>query len=180
MSEKKYTPKAFKTAVGAYFDSITRTTPLIVAEPDLVPGTVPGEFKPRKEIFGRAALKYVQPTNIAGKPAELEEYIIQPTVSGLCLYLGISRQTWARYAKEKGYRDAVQEAKLRIETHLQDLLMQKNSSAGAKFSLEHNFGWGNAAGADGGQEPQEQAEELSLAEKLELLRGMGLTMPGTE
>ena len=177
MAEKKYTAKQFRAAVEAYFDSITRTTPLIVAEPDLVPGAAPGEFKPRKEIFGRAALKYVQPKTKNGQTAQTEEYIIQPTLSGLCLCLGISRQTWARYAKEKGYRDAVQQARLRIETYLQDLLMQKNSSAGAKFSLEHNFGWGGAAGPDGAQEAQEQAEELSLAEKLELLRGMGLTMP---
>lgn len=172
MAEKKYTPKGFKAAVGAYFDSITRTTPLIVAEPDLVPGTVPGEFKARKEIFGRAKLKYVQPVTNDGNAARVTEYIIQPTVSGLCLYLEISRQTWARYAKEKGYRRTVEEAKLRIETHLQDLLMQKNSANGAKFSLEHNFGWG--AAGEGTQETAETAEELSLGEKLALLEKMGL------
>lgn len=176
MAEKKYTPKQFKAAVSAYFDSITRTTPLIVATPDLVPGNNPGEFKPRKEVFGRAALKYVQPVTKDGNAAQIEEYIVQPTVSALCLHLGISRQTWARYAKEKGYSSTVERARLRIETHLQDLLMLKNSANGAKFSLEHNFGWG--AAGEGTQENAEPEAELSLPEKMELLREMGLQMPG--
>lgn len=178
MSEKKYTPKRFAETVSAYFDSITRTTPLIMTEPDLVPGAVPGEFKPRKEIFGRAAPKYVQPKTKDGQAAQTEEYIIQPTISGLCLYLGISHQTWARYAKEKGYSETVERARLRIETHLQDLLMLKNSANGAKFSLEHNFGWG-AAGSGAAQEETEPAQELSIGEKMALLRELGLTLPET-
>ena len=78
--------------------------------------------------------KYIQPTNAAGEPAEVTEYLIQPTISGICYDLGISRQTWSRYAKEKGYAETVERAKLRVETNLQNLLMQKNSARGAQFS----------------------------------------------
>ncbi len=183
VTRKKYTSKAFRAAVDGYFRSITRRKRLIIAEPDLKESKTRGEFVPRKTIFGHPASVYRQPLDGNGRPMEIDEYMIQPTITGLCTALGISKQTWSRYAREKGYRETVEDARLRIETHLQDLLMEKNSARGAQFSLEYNFGWTDKKNADNdADEPTQDVGvgDMPLPDKLALLREMGLRLPEGE
>lgn len=179
--ERKYTAKAFGLAVEAYFRRITRTKRLVVAEPDGEEKN--GVFTAKTDMFGNMKNKYIQPTNAAGEPAEVTEYLIQPTISGICYELGISKQTWSRYAKEKGYAETVERARLRVETNLQNLLMQKNSARGAQFSLQYNFGWTDKTENGSGEADSEGAgavENMPLKKKLEIMRQMGLRLPGEE
>lgn len=70
-----------------------------------------------------------------------------PSVAGLCLYLGVTRQTLLNY--EKGEDEAmayvVQGAKLIIEDYWSGQLAGKFAN-GAKFALGSGFGW-NGLGA---------------------------------
>lgn len=179
--ERKYTAKAFELAVEAYFRRITRTKRLVVAEPDGEEKN--GVFMAKTDMFGNMKNKYIQPTNAAGEPAEVTEYLIQPTISGICYDLGISRQTWSRYAKEKGYAETVERARLRVETNLQNLLMQKNSARGAQFSLQYNFGWTDKSASGENlteNETDSAVEDMPLKDKIGMLRELGLQLPGED
>lgn len=181
--ERKYTSKAFQIAVEQYFRSITRRKRLILEEPDLVETKIKGEFKPKKEVFGQASKIYRQPVNQNGEPVEIEEYIIQPTISGICTELEISKQTWSRYSKMKGYAETVERARLRVETYLQDRLMEKNSARGAQFSLQYNFGWNDKPPAEENLSENNIAsavEDMPLKDKIGMLRELGLQLPGED
>ena len=70
----------------------------------------------------------------------------QPTVTGLCLALGIDRMTLLRYETLETrlkYRDAIKKAKLMIHEHLESMLYDnsRKNVAGVIFSLKNNFGW---------------------------------------
>lgn len=64
------------------------------------------------------------------------------TMSGLALALGFkSRQTLLNYKAKAEFMDTVTRAKQRVEEYVEGRLFDKDGSAGAKFSLENNFGW---------------------------------------
>ena len=67
--------------------------------------------------------------------------VVKPyTVSGLCLYLGISRDTLCEY--EKKFPDTVKGAKTRIENWIEEHAMTKDiDNVSAIFNLKNNFGW---------------------------------------
>ena len=64
------------------------------------------------------------------------------TVSGLCVWLGITRETLRQYEKKPGFSDTVKKAKQRIENNIEEgiLLGYLNPTAGI-FNLKNNFGW---------------------------------------
>ena len=64
------------------------------------------------------------------------------TVSGLCLWLGITRTTLCDYENNARFSDTVKRAKMRIENNLEELaeLGLINASVSI-FSLKNNFRW---------------------------------------
>lgn len=64
------------------------------------------------------------------------------TISGLCVYLDVSRDTLCEYEKLDEYSDTIKKAKKKIENWLEE-----NSLAGLTnptvsiFNLKNNFGW---------------------------------------
>lgn len=77
--------------------------------------------------------KYGQPIIYGEKPL---------TMSGLARALGFkSRQTLLNYKAKAEFMDTVTRAKQRVEEYVEGRLFDKDGSAGAKFSLENNFGW---------------------------------------
>lgn len=65
------------------------------------------------------------------------------TVMGLTLALGFnSRQSLLNYkGKNAGFREVITQAKARIEQYAEEQLFSKDSFAGARFTLQNNFGW---------------------------------------
>lgn len=66
------------------------------------------------------------------------------TVSGLCIFLGITRETLNEYEKnqEKGFSDTVKRAKLLIENNAEELAVSGVTNPTVTiFSLKHNFNW---------------------------------------
>ena len=64
------------------------------------------------------------------------------TVSGLCLWLGITRTTLCDYENNPRFSDTVKRVKMRIENNLEELaeLGLINASVSI-FSLKNNFRW---------------------------------------
>ena len=63
-----------------------------------------------------------------------------PTVTGLALAVGLSRQGLIEYQDKERFSDTIKKAKLRIENHLEQRLFSANVT-GVIFNLKNNFGW---------------------------------------
>lgn len=147
---KKYAAKSFERAVERYFNSIRRTVPA------------------RDE--GGTVLK-----NDLGEELMVTQYVVPPTVTGLCLALGIDRGTWQNYAdggKNPEMAAVCRGAKLRMEAYLEEELLTRNKVDGIKFNLENNYGWKRKQEVELGQATRATvAKTVSYREKLAALRG---------
>jgi hypothetical protein len=64
------------------------------------------------------------------------------TISGLCLYLDITRETLNEYSKTKEHSDTIKKARLRVESWLEErALTNEVNTISAIFNLKNNFGW---------------------------------------
>lgn len=107
------------------------------------------------------------------------EYTRPPTVSGLCLYLGIDRSTWQNYSDPKlhpEFREITAYAKMRMEAYLEEqLLTREKNVQGLIFNLQNNYGWREKREVELGGETRRtvadsaQVRTMSIAEKVALL-----------
>lgn len=132
---RKYkTPKALQKAVDAYFASISYTRNVVIYRQEIGVNQKTGdpELKRIPEELRDEDGNYVLET----------VWLEEPSKAALCLYLGISADTWSRYAKEdsdlKPVTDYVDLVMLKRLTYL---LNTKNSTQGIQFNLKANYGW---------------------------------------
>ena len=132
---KKYTKKKLREETERYFRSISRTIPA------------------RDDTGGIIR-------NDDGDEIQLLQYVVPPSIAGLCLQLGIDRSTWQNYADPTLHpelADVVAEARARIEAYLeQELLTREKGLQGIIFNLQKTR---SSMGAG----------ELRIADKLALL-----------
>lgn len=129
--KKKYTPGTLGKAVDAYFRKISRT----VSASEMVDS---GE----RDEKGHVVFESVPILNDDGEEIRYTEYVVPPSITDLCLFLGISKQTWATYSAEDEFLDPTTRARERVEAYLNRELVQRvKGTDGIKFDLEHNFGW---------------------------------------
>lgn len=138
---RKYTARGFQKAVKKYFHSIS------------------------VEVVN------AEVRNINGDPITRIMYAIPPTISGLCLALGIDRSTWQNYAdpvENPEYAKVCESVRLRIEAYLEEqLLTREKSVQGIIFNLSNNFGW---------SEKHEHNQRVELGEETRKALGQKLTM----
>ena len=150
---RKYTAKQFREAVEKYFRSITTLVPIM-------------------GIDGENAL------DMDGNEIVKTAYVIPPSISSLCLKLGIDRRTWANYAdpvknggsekKPSAHSKICDDAKLRIEAYLNEqLLIREKSVQGVIFNLSNNFGW---------SEKHQHSQTIEVGEKTREVMAQNLTM----
>ena len=65
---------------------------------------------------------------------------VVPTVSGLAMALGMSRQALLDYQNKGEFLDTIKRAKQRIEAAVEQRLFGNNVT-GVIFNLKNNFGW---------------------------------------
>jgi hypothetical protein len=64
------------------------------------------------------------------------------TIGGLCLYLGISKDTFSEYAKRPEFAETIKKARTRVETWTEEhAIMGDVNPLFSIFSLKHNFDW---------------------------------------
>jgi hypothetical protein len=61
------------------------------------------------------------------------------TITGVCLYCGMHKDTFYEYCKRDDYKDIFNRARLMVENSY-ELSLRKNGRAGDIFALK-NFGW---------------------------------------
>jgi hypothetical protein len=64
-----------------------------------------------------------------------------PTVTGLALALGMSRQDLINYQSRDEFFDTIKQAKQAVEEFNESRLITGNSVAGVIFNLKNNFNW---------------------------------------
>lgn len=151
---KKYkSGKALQKAIDNYFDSISRLIPVNV---DNRSDGLPQKVK-----------------SASGDFIVRREYLIPPTISALCLHLGISRQTWSEY--KESYPEEVADARLRIQSYLEEqLLTRRKGVQGIIFNLQNNYGYSEKKEIELGEATRkDMLSGMSLSEKMELIKSVG-------
>lgn len=99
-----------------------------------------------------------------------------PSITALCLFLGVNKSTWSRYADDKTnpkHAEICELAKMRVEAYLEELLATKEKSVqGVIFNLQHNYGWKERHEIDLGDNARAASltAGMSAAEKIALIR----------
>ena len=64
------------------------------------------------------------------------------TISGLCLYIDMTRDTLSQYEKQEQFSDTIKKAKQRIENWVEENSLIGNINPTTSiFNLKNNFGW---------------------------------------
>lgn len=147
---KKYTKKGLREAIERYFRSISRTIPA------------------RDDTGGIIR-------NDDGEEIKVVRFVVPPSVTGMCLYLGIDRSTWQNYADAALHPELAgicQGARTRIEAYLeQELLTREKGVQGIIFNLQNNYGWKQKQEVELGKDTRESMKHAATYhEKLALLR----------
>lgn len=82
----------------------------------------------------------------------------RPTMSGLALHLGMTRQSLCNYANNEQFFDTIKKARLRIETALEGRLWD-GAPVGTIFNLKNNFGWKDQQQLDVNRNYQDMDDE---------------------
>ena len=127
---KKYNAKKLSAAVERYFGSISRMTPVLerydTGKTDEKGHTIYGE----REVKNRL-----------GETVERLEYLIPPSIGGLCVFLGISRDTWSEYCADTKMAGICRDARERVQLWNEEELLTRKDVKGIIFNLENNFGY---------------------------------------
>ncbi len=110
-----------------------------------------------------AAEKDVPILNDDGEPIRYREYVVPPTILGLCEFLGISRETWDDYCEglsHPEFRRAAVLARERMQDWSQRALLTKKDVRGLIYILQN---WPMLP-----QRPEEE-RSLSLSQRGALL-----------
>lgn len=128
--KKKYNGNSLRKAVEAYFASISRH--VAITEP-VATGV--------RDDKGHMIFEDRFVTNDDGEQIERLEYLVPPTVGGLCLHLGISRDTWAEYQQDEEMSPACKLAKDKLLAWNEEQLMTRSGKdvKGIVFNLQANY-----------------------------------------
>ena len=156
---RKYTPKSMRAEINRYFNSITRT---VTAKEAVDNG--------QRDKYGHIIYEYVEIKNDDGDPIRHEEYVIPPTVSGLCRYLKIGRSTWPAYCKDPDYAEVTEHALLRIRQYLEEQLLSRTNVRGIMFELQNNYGYTDKREVELGPGAVQAVSREPMGARIELLR----------
>jgi len=94
------------------------------------------------------------------------EYIHPPTLSGLCVHLGMSRDDFADALASKSRGKAAELAKLRIEAFLEEQLFRGKQTSGVMFALTNIYGWSEKGSEARGERLEDILEKLGSERRL--------------
>lgn len=161
---KKYTVNALDKAVERYFAGISR---VLEATEKIDSG--------ERDERGHVIYKSVPIENKLGKRIKYTEYIVPPTVGGLCEFLGIHRSTWAEYCDAElypEYSDTTTRARGRMRAWREEQLLTRKDVKGIIFDLQNNYGYTERQEIELGPRTERSfaAAVIPLSEREELLR----------
>lgn len=77
-----------------------------------------------------------------GNIIETKRELTKPlTIMGLCVALGLERQTLLNYSKDDLYFDIIKQARQVVQTYVEERLLNSSNQTGAIFWLKNNAGY---------------------------------------
>jgi hypothetical protein len=149
--KKKYGPKSLAEGIDRYFASIRRT---VTATEKVETGE-----KGAKAVVEQPIL------SDTGEPIRFREYVVAPTLWGLCEALGISLSEWSRLADRSLHpelQEAVQRAGALMREWKEQTLLTRKDVRGLIYHMQNHLG--------GLDLPPTEEPPLTLEEKRGLLR----------
>ncbi|MBO4265472.1 MAG: hypothetical protein J5922_05275 [Clostridia bacterium] len=134
-------PSDMEKKINRYFESISRRVPRCDKDGELIKNQNGDDFY---------SLEWIEP----------------PTLSGLCLYLNISKETFLRYGRNEEYSKTVKWAMGVMENYLENALFRDKQVQGVMFSLKSNYGWDEKEN----QLLSKPGKDFSPCEKMDLLK----------
>ena len=131
---KKYSKKALRKAVDSYFDSISR-------EVEITEKVDTG----KRDKYGHVIYDTVKVINKLDEVAKTTEFLVPPTLGGLCSFLKIDQSTWSRWCDKDTYpeyEDIVAQTRERLLTWRQEQVVMRKDVKGLIWDLETNYGCG--------------------------------------
>lgn len=132
---QKYNKETLEAAVREYFARITRE----VVIQERVPT---GE----KDSWGHDVYEWRDVENNLGEVAKRTEYLVPPTLGGLCIHLGIANSTWSRWKehpnKSKTYKAIFEFVEDRMIAWRKEQVLIRKDVKGLIWDLEVNHGCG--------------------------------------
>lgn len=128
---KKYGKKTLEAAVRDYFNSITRE--VIIQE------RVPTG---KKDAWGHDVYELRNVENNLGEVAKRTEYLVPPTLGGLCIHLGIANSTWSRWRdpeKYKSFQSIIEYVDDRLLAWRREQVLIRKDVKGLIWDMEVNF-----------------------------------------
>lgn len=124
--------EALKQRIDDYFNSITINKPRV----QYVTIGYEDDEKKIPIVEERPVL------NNSGEQVIDTVYFENPSVIGMCLFLGLHKETLRLYEKEEKYFATIKSAKHKIEKYLEsELFRGQGQVTGIIFNLKNNFGW---------------------------------------
>ena len=80
------------------------------------------------------------------------------TISGLALFLGVDRKTILNYSNREEFSSLIKNAKLKVQTMLEENLYRLGNNSGVIFNLKNNYGWKDTVEVE--NKPLQKVEEL--------------------
>jgi hypothetical protein len=171
--QRKFTARRLGDEVERYFNSISRT---VTATEKYDSG--------EKDSDGHVVWSYRPIVNDNGEEIRYREYVIPPTVAGLCEYLHIHRSTWADYCDAvlyPEYHDTTTRTRGRIRVYLEEQLLSRKDVRGIIFDLQNNHGYSERQTVELGPGARKSiANATSAREKENLLQDIIGEMTETE
>ena len=136
---RKYTGAGLRRAVEDYFDSITRDVPVTEQI-----------WRGEKDADGHKIYESVPILNRKGQEVCREEYILPPSVGGLCAFLDITRETWSQWQDKERFpefADTITRAQGRLRAWNEQELLERPGKdlKGIIFNLQNNYGYSEKA-----------------------------------
>lgn len=126
----KFTEKSLRQSVDRYFLSISRRMPVMESVPT-------GKL----DSYGHTVYEQVPVLNGLGEPAMVTQFLVPPTVEGLCGFLGIHRSTWASWCAEGTFSDTTAYVRGRMLCWREEQVLTRKDVKGLIFDLENNYGY---------------------------------------
>ncbi|MBM6896879.1 hypothetical protein H9X86_05795 [Pseudoflavonifractor capillosus] len=155
------TSKALMREVQQYLDSISRTVEVTEQVPT-------GEVDEKGHPIYERRVVY----NDRGEIIHTREYLIPPTITGICLHLGITPGKWKQWCDHQAHPE-LEEATEWVEGILrawsEEQLLTRKDVRGVVFHLQNNYGYAQKVEVEAGPQTR-QVQALSTQEKLALLQ----------
>ncbi len=148
---RHFTPRSLEEAVDRYFASIRRT---VTATERVETG--PKTFEERPILSD------------TGEPIRYREYVVAPTVWGLCEALGITPTEWNRFCDREEHPElqaAVQRASGLMREWKEQTLLTRKDVRGLIYHMQNHMGGLDAVPAGSALEGMSLAEKGSLLEE---------------